>query len=106
MGTCIGHRNLRYFVCFLAYTCLHSLFTFILSGLYFYIVSMGEYDFMNDGRERDDPEKEKIEISKFMNAVQVFNGIGLIYSIAFFLMLGCFALQMHYQVMDNVTTNE
>ena len=41
-----------------------------------------------------------------MNAVQVFNGISLIYSFAFFLMLGCFALSMHYQVMENVTTNE
>ena len=71
------------------------------------IKSMGEYDFLSNGRADDDEEgKEKVEISEFMNAVQVFNGISLIYSFAFFLMLGCFALSMHYQVMENVTTNE
>ena len=105
MGTCIGHRNLRYFVCFLCYTCLHALFTSILSLLYFMIKSMGEYDFMKSSRAEDE-EEQKVEISEFMNAVQVFNGISLIYSFAFFLMLGCFALSMHYQVMENVTTNE
>lgn len=105
MGTCIGHRNLRYFVCFLFYTCLHALFTSILSLLYFMIKSMGEYKFLNNSRAEDE-EEEKVEISEFMNAVQVANGISLIYSFAFFLMLGCFALSMHYQVMENVTTNE
>lgn len=105
MGTCIGHRNLRYFVCFLCYTCLHALFTSILSLLYFMIKSMGEYDFLKDSRAEDE-EEERVQISKFMNAVQVANGISLIYSFAFFLMLGCFGLSMHYQVMENVTTNE
>ena len=71
------------------------------------IKSMGEYDFLSNSRADDDEEgEEKVEISEFMNAVQVFNGISLIYSFAFFLMLGCFALSMHYQVMENVTTNE
>lgn len=63
---------------------------------------MAKYDFMKDGRAEDD----KVEISEFMNAIQVFNGISMIYSLAFFLMLACFSAQMHYQVMDNVTTNE
>ena len=47
MGTCIGHRNLRYFVCFLFYTAVHSIFTTILGGLYFYFKSMDEYDILN-----------------------------------------------------------
>ena len=41
-----------------------------------------------------------------MNLVHVWNAAALIYSVAFFLMLICFGLSMHYQVMDNVTTNE
>ena len=106
MGTCIGHRNLRYFVCFLFYTGLHALFTSIISLLYFMIKSMGEYDFLSGSPAEEDEGKEKVELSEFMNAVQVANGISLIYSFAFFLMLGCFALSMHYQVMENVTTNE
>ena len=106
MGTCIGHRNLRYFVCFLFWTALHALFTAILSLLYFMIKSMDEYGFLSDRPTDDEEKEEKVEISEFMNAVQVANGISLIYSFAFFLMLGCFALSMHYQVMENVTTNE
>ena len=104
MGTCIGHRNLRYFVCFLFYTALHALFTAIVSFLYFYIKSLGEYHFMSDSSSSE--KEEKVEQSEFMEAIQVWNGISLIYSVAFFLMLGCFATQMHFQVMDNVTTNE
>ena len=56
---------------------------------------MGEYDFLKDSRAADEDE-QKVEISEFMNAVQVANGISLIYSFALFLMLGCFGLSMHY----------
>lgn len=92
MGTCIGHRNLRYFVCFLCYTALHAFYTCLLSVLYFYFISMGEYDFLEDKRSK---EGDKVELSKFIEIVQVFNGISMIYSFAFFLMLACFGLQMH-----------
>jgi len=41
-----------------------------------------------------------------MKIVHIFNGAAILYSFIFFAMLSCFALSMHYQVMDNVTTNE
>ena len=38
--------------------------------------------------------------------MHVFNAVAFMYSTIFFLMLACFAGSMHYQIMDNVTTNE
>ena len=55
------------------------------------------YLFGND--EGDEPD----EFTKF---IHIFNAVVGIYSIAFFLMLSSFAFGMHYQVLDNVTTNE
>ena len=41
-----------------------------------------------------------------MKFVHIFNAIAFLYSTIFFLMLFTFAGSMHYQIMDNVTTNE
>ena len=46
------------------------------------------------------------QLSEFMRVVHIYNASTMIYSLIFFLMLGCFAASMHSQVMDNVTTNE
>lgn len=35
VGTCVGHRNHKYFALFLLMTSLHSLFSFILSFIFF-----------------------------------------------------------------------
>ena len=44
MGTCIGLRNIRYFVCFLVYTALHGMITFLISLAYFTAVSSGSME--------------------------------------------------------------
>jgi len=45
-------------------------------------------------------------ISGFMEFIHIFNGAACLYSFVFFIMLACFSATMHYQVLDNVTTNE
>ena len=61
MGTCIGLRNIRYFVCFLCYTALHGFITFLISVSYFAAVSSGSMEEifgaagMKGGKTDDDP---------------------------------------------------
>ena len=44
MGTCIGLRNIRYFVSFLVFTSLHGLITFIISIFFFLNVTNPVFD--------------------------------------------------------------
>ena len=37
MGTCIGKRNIRYFVSFLAFTSLHALLTAVMDTTFFVV---------------------------------------------------------------------
>lgn len=99
MGTCIGLRNIRYFVCFLLYTSLHAFITAFISLLYLIFRSKGIVDniFDSSGVENEDKQDDDDEedVSPFMGTVHIINGVCLIYSFAFFLMLFCFGASMH-----------
>ncbi len=56
MGTCVGLRNIRYFVCFLTYTALHGFLTFLISLAYFAVVSSGSLDQLFGGNNKNKPE--------------------------------------------------
>ena len=112
MGTCIGYRNLRHFVCFLVYTAVHSLLTVIIAAIFLVSKSAHILDSVfgssssSTRSTNEDPPANDEELTGFMKFIHIANvGVG-IYSLAFFLMLAGFACSMHYQVMDNVTTNE
>jgi len=104
MGTCIGQRNIRYFVCFLVYTPLHALITCLI-GMTFFIVRTKDVDSIFGRNEEAEPGEEPEEISLFMKVIHTTNGIAFIYA-GMYVLLIFFGLSMHYQVMDNVTTNE
>lgn len=58
------------------------------------------------GRDKKaEPGEEPEEISEWMKVVHTTNAVAFIYAGMFFLLI-FFGLSMHYQVMDNVTTNE
>ena len=99
MGTCIGHRNIRYFVCFLLYTSLHGLITGLIGFLYFWFVTREKYDTFFDSADekearKEDPDYE--EPTSYVSTMQIVNGAAMVYGFAFFLMLFCFGLSMHY----------
>ena len=99
MGTCIGRRNIRYFVSFLSWTTLHAFITSLLTGLHLALYS----EKILDGEKNDHDDETYHNYKRIM---RVFSLVSLLYSFAFFLMLLCFAAGMHSSVMDNVTTNE
>lgn len=109
MGTCIGLRNIRYFVSFLSFTSLHALITLGISAAYFFNETNSILDQVlgNKNKKREIVEEEEVEaISSFMRAVHIYNCVVVLWSFVFFAMLACFACSMFDQVMNNVTTNE
>ena len=56
-------------------------------------------------KQAESEEEPEEELSSFMKLVHMTNAIAFIYAGMFFLLI-FFGLSMHYQVMDNVTTNE
>ena len=104
MGTCIGLRNIRYFVCFLAFTSLHALITCIIDTLFFSFFTYPKLDEIF--HSEDDEEGSTESVSSATRALHVVNMGVCIYSFLFFFFLLFFALGMHDSVMKNVTTNE
>lgn len=91
MGTCIGKRNIKYFILFLASASILCLVSFILC--------LCEYI------------QQPISIFVYQEhttqwTLQVVTFIVMMYSGTFAFMLFVFALQNHQQAVNNVTTNE
>ena len=58
MGTCIGLRNIKYFVCFLSYTSLHALITCIINSIFFGVKTYGNlHDLFSQESDEEDEEK-------------------------------------------------
>lgn len=91
MGTCVGLRNIRYFVSFLGFTSIHALFSATICSLFIVF------------------KTSKVEPGKLSKAMQILHMVNIgftIYSLfVFFFLLG-FALAMNAKVMANITTNE
>ena len=70
MGTCIGHRNVRYFVSFLSFTALHAFITFIVGLIYFLVITVHKFDGFFPKKDKEKPQEEIIEdedkLSNFM----------------------------------------
>ena len=97
MGTCVGLRNLKAFVCFLGFTSVHGIFTSILSISFFFEKTYDQVEQLMDKESRT---------SVSMVYIHLMNFVCGIYATMIGLMLLCFACGMHDQVMKNVTTNE
>lgn len=97
MGTCIGLRNLKAFICFLGFTSLHSIFTSVLAFTFFFMETRPELaELMN--------EDKRASVS--MVYLHLANFVSGMYATLIGLMLLCFACGMHDQVMKDITTNE
>ena len=101
MGTCIGKRNIKYFVCFLGYTSMHALVTCIINSVFFGVKTYG-----NVSRLFDHDEDGKEQVPKAERVLHVFNVGYTLYAFLVFLFLLFFALSMHDKTMLNITTNE
>ena len=114
MGTCIGRRNIRYFICFLFYASLHGFITAGIGVANFVLVTLPNYrqvfgsessssseesvivettDSSKDVLNVTDDEEEKL--SSFLRVYQFINFVTIMYGITFWVMLGAFALTNH-----------
>lgn len=93
VGTCVGRRNIRYFVLFLIYTALHGFLTAIICLSY--TATDDNFSLAYN------PNKSKDEDSNTGMAA----GIGL-YSLLMGLTLFLFGAYTNYLIMSNVTSNE
>ena len=105
MGTCIGLRNLRYFIGFLTMTSMHALITLILAICYFFTETYPNMDrIFHAGKDKEASDGERVP--EGMRMWHLAN-IGLmIYTFMIFLMLFCFSVEMNLNVLKKVTTNE
>lgn len=105
MGTCIGRRNIRYFICFLFYASLHGFVTAVIGALNFFLVTVPNFEQVFGRREENLDEGEEV-LSQPLRVFQFINFVTVMYGVSFFSMLGAFAHSNHSQAMDNLTTNE
>ena len=61
MGTCIGLRNIRYFVSFLFFTALHALVTTIISLAFFSKNTIPVFDQVFDREDRTQQQQKNTE---------------------------------------------
>lgn len=92
MGTCIGKRNLKYFLSFLFLTALHAFVTAAICGVYFFKVTYTIDQF--------DSDRDMEKAFGLLSA-----GVG-IYASMIGLTLICFALYSLSLMQDNITSNE
>ena len=119
MGTCIGKRNIRYFIMFLKFTAIHALITSILFGFFLVIVSWPFVkDRMDNAEKKEDcpTDGEDCKTEDNFKHNPMFDMIELgMHGICFGILLYCmflacmlfpFGREIHDQVMQNLTTNE
>jgi len=92
MGTCIGKRNLKYFLSFLFLTSLHASVTASISATYFFRVT---YNI-----DEHDTDRSLERVLGLLSA-----GVGL-YAAMIGLTLFCFSLYSVGLAMSNITSNE
>ena len=92
MGTCVGKRNLKYFLAFLVMTSLHAFITAAICITYFTKVTnlIDEFDF--------DRSNERM-----LGLLSI--GVGM-YAGIIGLTLLCFSVYSIYLMMQNITSNE
>lgn len=94
MGTCIGKRNLKYFLGFLFLTSLHALVTAVLSGSLILV------------KARDANTPEEYFGGSIFKIGPTGNVVVALYSGIFSFTLACFGLYTLYLALSNVTSNE
>ena len=92
MGTCVGKRNLKYFLSFLLLTSLHAIITAIICAVYFFQVT-NKIEYMDDGRGME-------RVLGLLSA-----GVG-IYAALIGFTLFVFALYSINLAFRNITSNE
>lgn len=92
MGTCVGKRNLKYFISFLFMTAIHAFITATICIIYYLRVTslIEEKDFDRN-------------LERMMGMLSI--GVGLYAAIIGFTLL-LFGMYTSYLAMDNVTSNE
>ena len=86
MGTCVGLRNLKAFVCFLGFTSLHGIFTSIIAISFFFSQSYHQMSDLMDKNTRGSVSLVYVHLMNFACGI---------YATMIGLMLLCFACGMH-----------
>ena len=92
MGTCVGKRNLKYFLAFLGWTALHAFVTAIICVIYFFRVT----------NKLDTFDPDQI-VERNMGLMSI--GVGLYAGIIGLTLLFFFLYSLNL-MLDNITSNE